>query len=139
MPKAYFSKLERPEKAPQLCRLAESWLEQGKRVLVLVADENQAVTLDRFMWTWNKGSFIPHACDNDAVECHDEPVVISWRERNINNATVVILGRPADKSFLSGFETIVDFAETHSPEVLAASRARFRSYREAGFEPEMLE
>ncbi|RME40390.1 MAG: DNA polymerase III subunit chi [Deltaproteobacteria bacterium] len=139
MPKAYFCRLERKEKALHLCRLAEEWYQRGTRVLVLVADENQAVTLDRFMWTWKKGSFIPHACDCDTVECHDEPVVISWRERNINNATVVILGKPVAIGFLKGFDTVIDFAETWDDEALKHSRARFKRYREAGFEPEMLE
>ena len=59
MPKVEFIKLKRPEKARHLCELAEELFNGGQRVLITVLDDNQAVTLDRFMWTWSKGSFIP--------------------------------------------------------------------------------
>ncbi|TYO99707.1 DNA polymerase III chi subunit [Geothermobacter ehrlichii] len=139
MTRVFFCKLDRPEKALHLCRVAERFFLQGKRVLVMVADENQGVTLDRFMWTWNKGSFLPHVYDNGAVECHDEPVVISCRTRNANNAGVLVMGRPCEIDFMRQFETVVDFAETHDEAARQRSRQRFRQYREAGFEPAMLE
>ena len=66
-----FIKLKKPEKARHLCELAERFLEQGERVLITVNDENQGVTLDQFMWTWKKGSFVPHCFDNGAVDCMD--------------------------------------------------------------------
>ena len=76
MTKVEFIKLKKPEKALHLCELAEEFFAGGRRVLIIVTDDNQAVTLDRFMWTWQKGSFIPHACDNGAVDCFEESVVI---------------------------------------------------------------
>ena len=42
-------------------------VEQGERVLITVNDENQGVTLDQFMWTWKKGSFVPHCFDQSAL------------------------------------------------------------------------
>ncbi|MEJ2700404.1 MAG: DNA polymerase III subunit chi, partial [Desulfuromonadales bacterium] len=76
MPKVSFIRLKKPEKAKHLCELAEESFLAGKRVYITVLDDNQGVTLDRFMWTWKKGSFIPHALSNGAVECLDEPVAI---------------------------------------------------------------
>ncbi len=139
MTKAYFYTLHKPEKALLLCRLAEKYLLQGMRVLISVEDENQGVTLDRFMWSWDKNSFIPHVYDNGAVDSLDEPVVIVSRERNPNGAQLLIMGRPLSMAFISRFETVIDFAELYKEEAAVASRERFVSYREAGFEPRMSE
>jgi len=137
MTKVEFIKLKKPEKARHLCELAEEFYASGWRVLITVMDDNQAVTLDRFMWTWQKGSFIPHACDNGAVDCLEEPVVIGTAERNPNGARVLIMGRPCTLEFLRQFEQVIDFAEIYDDELAAAARVRFASYREAGFAPTM--
>lgn len=139
MTKAYFYTLQKPEKALHLCQLAQKYLSQGMRVLISVDDENQGVTLDRFMWSWSKDSFVPHVYDNGAVDCLDEPVVIVSREVNPNGAHVLIMGRPLSLEFIRRFEIVIDFAELYNDESAAASRQRFSNYRDAGFEPRMTE
>ena len=139
MPEAYFYKLTKPEKALLLCSIAEQYVHVGKRVLVIVDDENQGVTLDRFMWSWSKGSFVPHVYDNGAVDCLNEPVVISSHEENSNGAQVLIMGKPCSLAFVGRFEIVVDFAELHNDEAASASRKRFADYRSAGFNPKMCE
>lgn len=139
MPSVRFVKLSKPEKALHLCQLADRYFTEGHRVLIRLADENQAVTLDQFMWTWKKGAFLPHACDNGAVECHDEPVVIALSDRNPNAADILILGIPCALEFVRQFDQVVDFAEVYDPELAQSSRVRFSRYREAGFDTGMYE
>jgi DNA polymerase-3 subunit chi len=137
MPRVEFIRLRKAEKARHLCELAEEFLRGGQRVLITVQDGNQAMTLDRFMWTWQKGSFIPHACDNGAADCLEEPVVIAVAERNPNGARVLVMGRPCSIDFLRRFDLVIDFAETYDEALAAAARARFVRYREAGLDPRM--
>lgn len=137
MTRIEFIKLNRPEKASILCDLAETYYLQGRRVLVMVQDDNQGITLDRFMWTWKKGAFVPHAYDNGSLECHDEPVVIVAAQENPNGADVLIMGAPCQGDFIRQFRHVIDFAETYDQIRLEESRARFRSYRQDGFEPVM--
>ncbi|MHB8707470.1 MAG: DNA polymerase III subunit chi [Desulfuromonadales bacterium] len=132
-----FVKLDRPERARLLCELAEEFFLQDERVLVVVQDDNQGVTLDQFMWTWKKGSFLPHVYDNGTVECLDEPVVITTREENANGARVLIAGRPCSLEFARQFQVVLDFAEVYDETLREASRSRFRAFREAGFAPVM--
>ncbi len=139
MTRVEFIKLKRPEKARILCELAEEYYLQGQRVLVLVQDDNQGMTLDRFMWTWKKGAFIPHIYCTGAVDCHDEPVVIISREDNPNGAQVLLLGRPSPYEFVRHFQQVIDFAEVYDDVKLEESRARFRSYRDHGLNPHMRE
>ena len=137
MSRVEFVKQERPEKARLICELAEEYYLRGERVLALVEDDNQGVTLDQFMWTWKKGSFLPHVYDNGTVECLDEPVVITVREVNANGAQVLISGHPCSLDFARQFQVVVDFAELYDDRLREASRERFRAYREAGFAPVM--
>ncbi|MCM2263789.1 MAG: DNA polymerase III subunit chi [Desulfuromonadales bacterium] len=137
MTRVEFVKLDRPEKARLLCELAEEFYLQGLRVLVIVQDDNQGVTLDQFMWTWKKGSFVPHVYDNGAVECLDEPIAIALREENANGAQVLIAGRPCSLDFARQFQVVLDFAEVYDETLRDASRLRFRAFREAGFAPVM--
>lgn len=137
MPKVEFIKLHKPEMAKYLCELADEFQQAGLRVLITVKDDNQGVTLDRFLWTWKKGSFIPHAFDNGAVDCTEEPVVIGTQERNPNGARALIAGRPCSLQFVRQFERVIDFAEVYQEDLAAAARRRFAQYREAGFDPSM--
>ena len=137
MSRVEFVKQERPEKARLICELAEEYYLHGQRVLALVEDDNQGVTLDQFMWTWKKGSFVPHVYDNGTVECLDEPVVITMREVNANGAQVLVSGRPCSLDFARQFPVVIDFAELYDDRLREASRERFRAYREAGFAPVM--
>lgn len=132
-----FVKLNRPEKAKVLCDLAEEYYLDGQRVLVMTQDDNQGITLDRFMWTWKKAAFMPHVYDNGSVEGLDEPVVIVSEEGNPNGAGVLIMGAPCSIEFIRQFRKVIDFAETYDETRLEESRARFRSYRELGFNPVM--
>ena len=137
MTRIEFVKLERPEKARHLCELAEEFYLNGERVLVMVQDDNQGVTLDQFMWTWKKAAFLPHAYDNGSQECFDEPVVISIREENPNGAGVLIAGRPCSIDFVRHFRLVIDFADLYDEQLRDAARERFREFREAGFAPIM--
>ena len=137
MTQVEFVKLKRPERARVLCDLAEDYYLDGQRVLIVTHDDNQGVTLDRFMWTWKKGAFVPHVYDNGSVEVHDEPVVIVAAEENPNGAGVLIMGAPCSTGFIRHFQHVIDFAETFDEARLEESRERFRSYRALGFNPVM--
>lgn len=137
MAEVRFIRLEREEKALHLCRIADEHFLSGSRVLVIVGDENRAVTLDRFMWVWDKKSFLPHSLDNGTVDCMDEPVVISTMERNSNQAKVLIMGSPCSADFIDRFDLIFDFAETYDKQLAESARTRFRRYRTLGYSPSM--
>lgn len=138
MSRVKFVKVDQRNKAQHLCQLTEQYYQQGKKVLLVVQDDNQAVALDRFLWTWNKGSFLPHSFDNGSVDCLREPIVVATRESNPNNAPVLIMGTPCSLAFVERFELAIDFAETYDPLLLEQSRERFREYRNHGLNPQML-
>jgi DNA polymerase-3 subunit chi len=136
MTKVEFIKLKKAEKAKYLCELADEFFQAGKRVLITIVDENQGITLDKYMWTWQKISFIPHAYDKGILDVN-EPVIISICERNPNGAKVLIMGNPCSLDFIRTFERVIDFAEIYDDQLAESARRRYAQYREAGFETAM--
>jgi DNA polymerase-3 subunit chi len=136
---AEFIRLRKPERARHLFELATEFYNTCQRVLILVADDDQGIKLDHFLWTWKRDSFLPHTFDNGNLECLGDPIVIAAQERNANASRVIILGRPASLTFLRQFDTIIDFAETYDEELATASRKRYRAYQEAGFNTSLRE
>lgn len=132
-----FAKLERQEKIRFLCQLTEEQYATGGKVLIRVQDDNQAISLDRFMWTWDKGAFLPHAFNNGSVDCLEEPIVITVRENNPNGASILLMGEPCSLDYIRKFELVIDFAETYDKHLAELSRERFRQYRSHGFNPQM--
>ncbi len=133
MTRVEFVKLQRQEKAKLLCELAEFFFSEGNKVLITVSDENQAVTLDGFMWTWKKNSFIPHAYNNGAVDCLSEPILIEVGQYNPHGAEILIMGHPCPLEFMRQFRLVVDFAELYDPLLTEQSRERYARYKESGF------
>ncbi len=142
MAQVKFIKQEQPDRIQLICHLTERFfqeLEAKEPILILVEDEAQALALDQYLWTWDKGAFLPHVYDNGAVECCQEPIVISTREDNCNAAAMLIMGRPCSLDFVKKFRLAVDFAEVYDAGLVQHARQRFRVFREHGLNPEMLE
>lgn len=138
MTRIRFTRLEQPRsKALHLCRLAQTCLEEGHSLVIRVADLEQAQSLDRFLWTWKKDSFLPHCLDDPAQTRIDEPIVIVTAERNPNGATALIMGTPCSLPFIESFALVFDFAEVYADDLAQAARTRFRSYRAHGLDPQM--
>jgi DNA polymerase-3 subunit chi len=135
--KVEFIKLEEPLMAPWLCRLAQEFFSQRRRVLILVENAEQAMALDRYMWVWDKGSFVPHVWDNGAVDSYAEPVVITTGENNSNAAQVLVAGTPCSMGFARRFEHVIEFAPTYADDEVARARKRFAHWRKDGYAPFM--
>ena len=132
-----FIKLEKPEKARHCCLLAEEFFSRGKRILIVVKDEEQGKVLDQFIWTWRKTSFIPHAFLRGEEDEAVEPILISTGKNCDFGASVLIMAEPCPLEFMRRFEQACDFAELYDRALHEEARKRFVLYRENGFEPRM--
>jgi len=132
-----FTKLEKPEKARHCCVLAEEFFRQGKRVLIVVRDEEQGRGLDRFMWTWQKTAFIPHVFLRGNENETDEPVVITVDQDKDFGASVLIMAEPCPLEFIRRFDIACDFAELFDRTLHEEARRRYILYRDNDFVPRM--
>lgn len=118
------------------CRLAGKALQQKKRVLIYAPQADVAQTIDRLLWVSNATSFVPHCYAHDPLAAAT-PVLIAAGDAPPGAAAAscdVLLNLSADTPpFFERHERVLEIVAQDEGEVLAG-RARFKFYRERGYE-----
>ncbi|RMG31125.1 MAG: DNA polymerase III subunit chi [Gammaproteobacteria bacterium] len=113
------------------CRIAEKAWRQGMRVFLHAPEQAQA--LDDLLWTFSSGSFVPHGLQDDE-DAPEQPVLVgTGGEPGPEHADVLINLSDEIPPFFTRFRRLAEVLH-RSPPVLEQGRARFRHYRERGYE-----
>jgi len=114
------------------CRLCLRAWEQGHRVSVLASDEQDAHRLDRLMWEFPAGRFLPHEVGeaDSAV-----PVAIIYEPKSLAADRHVIVNlSPGAIPEPARFERLLEIVPADSA-LRESSRDKFRVYRSQGLKP----
>ena len=113
------------------CRLCEKIYHQGRRIFIHTDSEEETRHLDRLLWTFRQGSFIPHGtlgnCDITVT-----PVIIGHQVEHCEEQDVLINLCAEVPTFFSRFERVAEIIDKE-PQVISAGRERFRFYRDRGY------
>jgi DNA polymerase-3 subunit chi len=101
-------------------------------VRVLAPDAATAQALDRLLWLDPPLSFLPH-CRMDSAIASETPIWIDERLEHSGPAAVLVNLHPEPPPFFSRFERLAEVVSSDEAQVVAG-RARFRFYRERGYE-----
>lgn len=126
-----------PDAKPQgrlhfTCRLAERAYREGLTVYIHTASPAEAETLDDLLWTFKDHSFVPHA--RHPAEPEDTSPILIGSGNEAPAMAMLINLCEAVPGFAGDFQRVAEVVDQH-PEVLQASRERFKAYRELGVEP----
>jgi DNA polymerase-3 subunit chi len=114
------------------CRLAAKALAQRLRVLVYAPDGEVAAALDRLMWTTPAIGFVPHVMAEHRL-APETPVVIARVDGDSPHDQVLVnLARESPPSF-ARFQRLIEIV-SRDEEDRHAARARYRFYRDRGYE-----
>lgn len=113
------------------CRLIEKAWQKGHRVLICTQDEEQTRHMDRLLWTHRDQSFIPHALLGKS-DSHLNPVLITDTDDADDEHDVLINLCQQIPPFFSRFERVIECVDKEETQ-RAASRERFRFYRDRGY------
>lgn len=118
------------EKQHTLCRIVMDHLSKKEKTAIFVPTNEAAAYIDQLLWNLPKEGFIPHAV------CHsptDEPVAITTRAANVNNARIIVNLMP--NALLDGPEALViyELNDMTSSDKEALSRNKQQAYSDAGF------
>ena len=87
-------------------------LEEKKKALVFCANQIQVKEIDAGLWTYGRSTFIPHITDSDKdFELKRQPIFITDKEENLNDADYLIFLAEPSKAFVSGFKRVFYFFE----------------------------
>ena len=102
-----FVNLKQADAPPALAaaRLAAAEYGAGRRVLILAPEPHLAQEVDQALWTFEQGSFIPHAQEGEP-DADQEPVLITGRAGNPNQAATLIITTPQDPLPWQGFPLV---------------------------------
>jgi len=116
-----------------VCRLAHKAFAHGHRVYIRAADAEAARRLDALLWTFNQGSFIPHAL-HPAPEDSPVPVLIGTEDPPADHDDVLIQLAPEPPASFERFQRVLEVAGPDEDDK-QHGRNRFRFYRGRGHTP----
>jgi len=119
------------------CRLAETAYRHGHKVYIHTPNQRVAEDLDRLLWTFADGSFVPHkvAAKQSDEGVDDYPVVIGAEEPDKSHDDVLIPLLEGVPAYFQRFTRVMEAVDSEATEKQQA-RARFKAYRDLGIEPE---
>ena len=107
-------------------KLVQQSLEEEKRLLILVANQQAGEFLDNLLWKNPPESFYPHVFTQ---HCSPEWIVITEQLSNLNQATSLLnlTGQPV--VFFQEFTEIIELNDQTSKEKEELSRQKINYYR----------
>lgn len=86
--------------APLLLKI----LDENKRALIVADSQMQIKEIDDGLWSYGKNKFIPHITISDKdFDFKRQPIVISDKAENINDADYIIFLKEISSDFLTKF------------------------------------
>jgi DNA polymerase-3 subunit chi len=113
------------------CRLAEKAWRQNHRVLIQVDSRETAQHVNRLLWTFREGSFIPHGLLGEADPALNPVLISDGQDPGDEHDVLINLAREVP-GFFSRFARVAECLDAEA-EVRAAGRERFRYYRDRGY------
>ena len=112
------------------CRLTEKAFRAGYRVHLNSATPEQAEQLDKLLWSFRPGSFIPHRCA--PTEDEEVPVVIGCDAEPERETDLLINLADTTPPFFSRFQRVAEIVN-QDPQRREKGRQRYRFYQERGY------
>ncbi|MES9956613.1 MAG: DNA polymerase III subunit chi [Sedimenticola sp.] len=113
------------------CRLAEKAWQQGRRVYLHTNSPAESRHLDKMLWNFREGSFLPHALAEEADRSLN-PVLIGSSSDSGEEHDVLINLASEVPLFFAKFERVAELID-HDPQIKKEGRERFRYYRDRGY------
>jgi DNA polymerase-3 subunit chi len=117
------------------CRIAEKAYLAKQKVVVFSDDAALLPRFDELLWTFGEGSFVPHDTVIAAGVPCDAPVALTTGPLPDGASDLLINLGAAVPPFFEKFGRVAEFLDAR-PEVRAAGRERFKSYRARAIEPQ---
>jgi DNA polymerase-3 subunit chi len=114
------------------CTLAAKALSRGVRMMILTADGEATEQVDRLLWTHPPIGFLPH-CRAQHRLAAVTPIILDHVAEPVVHEHILVNLRDEAPPHFSRFERLMEIV-TREESDRERARARFRFYRERGYE-----
>ena len=108
--------------------LIEKSLERDWHVIVETGSDERAEAIDNLLWTYRDDSFLPHAIAGGDAD-HLEPVLITTRPHNPNEAEIRFFVDRAVPSAVDGYQRVVYMFSGHDPDAVTEARVAWKALK----------
>ncbi|MCW9023196.1 MAG: DNA polymerase III subunit chi [Gammaproteobacteria bacterium] len=120
------------------CRLAEKAFTLKHHIYIHTADQTQSEKLDKLLWTFREGSFLPHQLF-ESGHSQNSPILIGHNaelDQDAESLHQVLINLGAQvPSFFSRFERVAEIVSTDD-QAKEQARDRYKFYQQRGYELE---
>ncbi len=113
------------------CRISEKAWQQGHRVFLHTNSEAESRHMDKLLWTFRDGSFLPHGLLGES-DASVTPVLIGNGGGAGDEHDVLINLASEIPPFFSRFERVAELID-QDPENRQSGRLRYKTYRDRGY------
>jgi len=117
------------EKSAELCEKA---LLKGHKLTIITQNETMSREVQNLLWQYSATSFLPNNMGND-IYANFSPILIHETSLNFLQDDVLINLQMEPPTFYGRFRYLVELVGCDDEDKVAA-RARFRFYKERGYE-----
>jgi len=114
------------------CRLAEKAYSQKHKIYIHTTSQQETEQLDRFMWLFKAGSFLPH-CAYGAESMEETPIIIGHEHAPEQDTDILINLAAQVPPFYSRFDRVVEFVSGNEA-TRQQARERYKHYRDRGYQ-----
>ena len=104
--------------------------DQQKKALILCENEEMVGKLDLGLWNFSKTKFLPHISDQDDFDLKIQPILLTEREENLNDADFLIMFSEKSEEFIKNFKRIFYF---FGPNDLPDARSFWKSSKKKSY------
>ncbi len=115
------------------CKLAEKAWRLENTVYIHAKDRSDAQRLDKLLWTFRDGSFVPHGLAGRDDGTQSSPIMIGCDDEGIGTRDLLINLCDEIPPFIEGFPRVAELV-TSDETCRQASRKRYAAYRDQGHE-----
>ncbi len=118
-----------------LPKLLEKVYGTGRRAVILFDDKEYMEAINSTLWTYSTMAFLPHASANDGMEASRQPIWLTTKLENPNQAEVLVVTTGEIIDFSQGenkFNKCLDFFNANDKTSLEDARKRFSAYKSQG-------
>ena len=113
----------------QACQLAAFYYQQNKKVFIYTENQQDAFTVDEYLWQFDGDSFVPHNLVGEGPR-YGSPVEISWLAPQHPRAVLINLSQNIPE-FNLNFQQIIDFVPAQE-QLKINARMRYSAYKKLG-------
>ncbi|MBI5451475.1 MAG: DNA polymerase III subunit chi [Gammaproteobacteria bacterium] len=114
-----------------LCRLVDKIWQQDRQIHIHTESSRHSAVVDELLWTYQAGSFIPHAVYQQGLAT-PAPVLVGHQDDPAYHSDVLINMAPQVPLFFSRFERVLELVNS-VPEIRQHGRERYRFYTDRGY------